>query len=1718
MYQFQAANDYQQNIVDQQLRKNDENGYNLWYQNYNNPNNQNSIMNFNNQQSFNNINANFNDPSSMLNQPSSSQQLSHSNLMINNNFQNSVQQVNDEGPINCERCQKAPIEYIRLNCGHNFCLECMAISFLKGEGRLIPSSENQTSNISNSNENGDESNNGQNDSIEMTCFKCGQLCELGHQSRSAIFIFIQMIIQKYEQKSSVIYNQQPDISTMHQQLLNQPTNSTQTSSSAAFGLQMNNQGNSNLTNTSLSVQASALNNQIISGSNLPNQMNTSDKITSIDNNQMNLVVNQINGGLNVNMQQNNQMNVNGSQIKAIGQQQKQQQIIQGDQIPQYLDQNQIQYDNSKIIQPLMQKEDSGKNEEKLLVLSNNISNSNRVSNYTSNQNAIRGSDEDLLQYESIESNNIISSQKQQLSIQPDVSLQYQQIQQQQQQFQQRNRIISPNTNEAQNKNYNVIGVNNIPNTQQIQNLDSNQIIVQQQASNLQYENANPNFETPFIKQQLLISTAKNHNQIQSQDKIRISQHEQKEDEQANLLQQQLLQKQQQLLQKGSQNGSVDQQILLQQQQDNMKNSQYQSSQNNLVSTPNYSILTEKKPTQPQYSQMMPINNQTPQHTQNQAKKSPHLSKSTHIMSNNINLTPMQQQLGKNNYNINSAQSQQFQNDYGNNYNKQLQLQMEHEGANLLIGDNKNIHPKLSAFSASNNKSQAKQQFYSHLQPYGNGEEANSIFETQLTHNQKHLPYRQQSQLETGIIEEYEANQLEINENLQNQKAINLNQNLQQNQKDVQHQMLVGNLQHQQINKLQLHQVDEIRESNSAFNSLIGGSTSSTQLNCNEHPFNELALYCFTCDNKLLCIKCLQNGEHRDHDVQSISKNFEYLLGKMTETSHEINSSIEQLIIQQKRLIDKRKECLRQIKIIKDQIQDNLNDVKASIASREQHLLQQAEQIFMNKQNEILKEIQVIQNKTSVIQEVKNQFELICESYFKNKTTTNTDREIDSLPHQQHTQEQNMQEQQHKAHEQQTNHIQQQLEQILQQKFYLQQLQNDQHIQLQHQQNLQKNNQQQIPQQYDVLATENNSTEDLHDTFKFSSEAEKISLYRFYQQCRSFLCQQGITKSTQGNEKLNITQLQQQQSPQYSSYHLTPHQPRTTQFNETPRSKHNIQQQLQFQNMSQIHQSGITSNYQSNQPSSYIQQHQLQQQQSNIHRNQGNFESQYASIRSNISQPIEEEEYQQQQIQQNYQQYNIMSSQDLSQLIDDVQKIKKEATQIDLNNYASRQNTTLNNSNINQKDNSIVPSASIQPPQRGNQLFHDYLNKQRSQNQYQQQYQQNTQQQYSEEKISQGQSNQKDFQQEYTHHLNYQQNQKINQNRDLKLQNHNDEENNNNYNQVKQPTSRNSQYLMQRLQENMENYQGSLNATSNKKINSSTLNQNSYLAFPTQSSETELHKKDQLKNGSYLKQKRSKWLDEEALEQDQDHQNNYYTYSNQNQQFLDRINAIENFEQGNQKQKQEFNKHLDNIFRKNGILYKNSLLNKLQYQNSLEHPPSTQVMSNSVLVGSNGYQTERLNTNPELLYNNINRSYTSTAIKQKQDFNLPKQEDKFKTEPFSPNFKRQMVGQAQYSYTTRASNQNTSLSRQNVSNSYLKVNASLSTHNNSNNPNHQKTRLQKDQQIDTQNSNYQLNQRSLNKQQNPTTTQRDRNVDSLFETLRIQKEQYNIKKKQYFLQD
>lgn len=46
----------------------------------------------------------------------------------------------------------------------------------------------------------------------------------------------------------------------------------------------------------------------------------------------------------------------------------------------------------------------------------------------------------------------------------------------------------------------------------------------------------------------------------------------------------------------------------------------------------------------------------------------------------------------------------------------------------------------------------------------------------------------------------------------------------------------------------------MKENNSAVSSIVG--MSSNQINCSDHPFNDLSLFCFTCDNKLLCIKCL----------------------------------------------------------------------------------------------------------------------------------------------------------------------------------------------------------------------------------------------------------------------------------------------------------------------------------------------------------------------------------------------------------------------------------------------------------------------------------------------------------------------------------------------------------------------------------------------------------------------------------------------------------------------------------------------------------------------------------------------------------------------------------------------------------------------------------------------------------------------------------------------
>lgn len=46
--------------------------------------------------------------------------------------------------------------------------------------------------------------------------------------------------------------------------------------------------------------------------------------------------------------------------------------------------------------------------------------------------------------------------------------------------------------------------------------------------------------------------------------------------------------------------------------------------------------------------------------------------------------------------------------------------------------------------------------------------------------------------------------------------------------------------------------------------------------CNDHPNEEAIFFCNTCETECLCVNCIVEGLHKDHDVFNVMKGF-YLL-------------------------------------------------------------------------------------------------------------------------------------------------------------------------------------------------------------------------------------------------------------------------------------------------------------------------------------------------------------------------------------------------------------------------------------------------------------------------------------------------------------------------------------------------------------------------------------------------------------------------------------------------------------------------------------------------------------------------------------------------------------------------------------------------------------------------------------------------------------------------
>mgnify|MGYP003683524057 CR=1 FL=1 len=71
--------------------------------------------------------------------------------------------------------------------------------------------------------------------------------------------------------------------------------------------------------------------------------------------------------------------------------------------------------------------------------------------------------------------------------------------------------------------------------------------------------------------------------------------------------------------------------------------------------------------------------------------------------------------------------------------------------------------------------------------------------------------------------------------------------------------------------------------------------------CAYHEKVEANYICFDCHNRLLCVKCVNSKEHKDHQIKNITKGFEYLSEQIPLSILETNEKIERILIWERRL-------------------------------------------------------------------------------------------------------------------------------------------------------------------------------------------------------------------------------------------------------------------------------------------------------------------------------------------------------------------------------------------------------------------------------------------------------------------------------------------------------------------------------------------------------------------------------------------------------------------------------------------------------------------------------------------------------------------------------------------------------------------------------------------------------------------------------------------------
>ncbi|KAM3140579.1 hypothetical protein pb186bvf_007391 [Paramecium bursaria] len=149
----------------------------------------------------------------------------------------------------------------------------------------------------------------------------------------------------------------------------------------------------------------------------------------------------------------------------------------------------------------------------------------------------------------------------------------------------------------------------------------------------------------------------------------------------------------------------------------------------------------------------------------------------------------------------------------------------------------------------------------------------------------------------------------------------------------------------------------------------------TPSNCEIHGKEETNLFCFSCESRCFCVKCLLKHENT-HDIVNVGNSLKKLRSKMNEATHTIGASLELLQLQLKRLRDQESTQTEELDYMLKRIGQQFQQIYQCLRSKEQEMLGQLgtlKDIQIQQTDKLVGDIQV---KINSLQNLRNDFENI----------------------------------------------------------------------------------------------------------------------------------------------------------------------------------------------------------------------------------------------------------------------------------------------------------------------------------------------------------------------------------------------------------------------------------------------------------------------------------------------------------------------------------------------------------------------------------------------------------------------------------------------------------------------------------------------------------------------------------------------------------------------